>query len=307
MKEYAFIIKSGESNQRLDLYLRKRLPSSISRSRIQGLIAEGFIKLNDKPTKPHHKLKQGEELTVIIPPLVKPEIKPEEIPLEIVYEDDQILVVNKPPGLVVHPAVGNYSGTLVNALLHHCKGLSGIGGILKPGIVHRLDKGTSGLLVCAKTDEAHQGLAGQFKAQEVLKKYIAIVKGRMAFDEGVIDEPVGRHPRYRKKIAVVQAGGRSAVTHYRVLERFEDFSLVELKPKTGRTHQIRAHMAYLGHPVVGDGEYGRRSQLIDRQALHAKTLGFHHPSSGQYLEFTIELPEDMRGAIQKIQGEKGSE
>ena len=306
MKEYAFIIKSGESNQRLDLYLRKRLPSSISRSRIQGLIAEGFIKLNDKPTKPHHKLKQGEKLTVIIPPLVKPEIKPEEIPLEIVYEDDQILVVNKPPGLVVHPAVGNYSGTLVNALLHHCKGLSGIGGILKPGIVHRLDKGTSGLLVCAKTDGAHQGLAGQFKAQEVFKKYIAIVKGRMAFDEGVIDEPVGRHPRYRKKIAVVQAGGRRAVTHYRVLERFEDFSLVELMPKTGRTHQIRAHMAYLGHPVMGDGEYGRRSQLIDRQALHAKTLGFHHPSSGQYLEFTTELPEDMRGAIQKIQGEKGS-
>ena len=307
MKEYAFIIKSGESNQRLDLYLTKRLPSSISRSRIQSLIAEGFIKLNDKPTKPHHKLKQGEKLTVIIPPLVKPEIGPEEIPLEIVYEDDQILVVNKPPGLVVHPAVGNYSGTLVNALLHHCKGLSGIGGTLKPGIVHRLDKGTSGLLVCAKTDEAHQGLAGQFKAQEVFKKYVAIVKGRMAFDEGVIDEPVGRHPRYRKKIAVVQAGGRRAVTHYRVLERFEDFSLVELMPKTGRTHQIRAHMAYLGHPVVGDGEYGRRSQLIDRQALHAKTLGFHHPSSGQYLEFTTELPEDMRGAIQKIQGEKGSE
>lgn len=305
MKEYAFVIKAGESNQRLDLYLTERLPGSISRSRIQRLIAEGFIKLDDKPTKPHHKLKQGEKLTVIIPPPVKPEVKPEEIPLEIVYEDDQILVLNKPPGLVVHPAAGNYSGTLVNALLHHCKGLSGIGGELKPGIVHRLDKGTSGLLVCAKTDEAHQGLARQFKAQEVLKKYVAIVKGRMAFDEGVIDEPVGRHPRQRKKIAVVQAGGRPAVTHYRVLERFENFSLVELTPKTGRTHQIRAHLVYIGHPVMGDGEYGHRSQLIDRQALHAKTLGFHHPSSGQYLEFTTELPEDMRGAIGKIQEEKG--
>ncbi len=301
MREYKFTITPGESNQRLDRCLTKHLPGSISRSRIQKLIADGLVKLDGKPTKPHHKLKVGENLTVTIPPPIKPEMKAEEIPLEILYEDDHLLVVNKPSGMVTHPATGNYSGTLVNALLHHCGSLSEIGGVLKPGIVHRLDKGTSGLLVVAKTDQVHQGLARQFKDQTIHKKYVAIVEKPMAFDEGIIDEPVGRHPRYRKKIAIVQAGGREAVTQYKVLERLERFSLVELAPKTGRTHQIRAHMAYIGHPVVGDREYGRRSPLIERQALHARTLGFHHPATGKYLEFTCEIPEDMERLIKRIQ------
>lgn len=300
MKEYTFIIRAGESNQRLDLYLTKHLSRTISRSRIQKLIEEGFIKVDGKLTKPHHNLKAGEEISVVVPPPAKSEVKAEQIPLDITYEDDQLLVVNKPPGMVVHPAAGNYSGTLVNALLSHCKRLSGVGGVLKPGIVHRLDKDTSGLLVVAKTDQAHQGLTKQFKEQKVLKKYVAVVEGSMAFDEHIIDEPVGRPSGYRRKITVVQAGGRDAVTHYKVLQRFSGFSLVELMPKTGRTHQIRAHMAYIGHPVVGDREHGRRSNLIGRQALHAKTLGFHHPLSGQYLEFTTELPEDIKEVIEKI-------
>lgn len=301
MREYNFTITPGEADQRLDRYLTKHLPNSVSRSRIQKLIADGLVKVNGKPTKAHHKLKVGEALAVTIPPPTKPEVNPEDIPLDVVYEDDHLLVVNKPPGMVVHPAAGNFSGTLVNALLHRCDSLSGIGEVLKPGIVHRLDKDTSGLLVVAKTDQAHQGLAKQFKDRTVHKRYVGIVKGPMAFDEGIIDEPVGRHPRYRDKMAIVQAGGREAVTQYKVLQRFKGFSLVELAPKTGRTHQIRAHLAYVGHPIIGDKEYGSRSPLINRQALHAEVLGFHHPVTGKYTECTSKLPEDMERLIEEIQ------
>lgn len=302
MKEYNFIVRAGEAGQRLDICLTRYLPNSISRSRIQKLIAGGHIQVNEKPTKAHHKLREGEQIKATVPLPTRIEAKPEKIPLDIVYEDGHLLVINKAPGMVVHPAAGNYSGTLVNALLAHCENLSGVGGDLKPGIVHRLDKDTSGLMVVAKSDEAHQGLARQFKEHTVFKKYVAVVQGRMPFDEGLIDEPVGRHPRHRKKMTIVQAGGRHAITHYKTLQRFETASLVEFTPKTGRTHQIRAHISYIGHPLVGDSEYGRRSPLIGRQALHAETLGFDHPANGKHLEFTKDIPKDMKRLIERLRG-----
>ncbi|MEA3560308.1 MAG: RluA family pseudouridine synthase [Candidatus Omnitrophota bacterium] len=297
MKEHNFVVGGDESGQRLDHYLAGHLSGLISRSYIQKLIKDGQIKVDNQVSKSHYRLKGGERILVIIPLPVKSEVNPEDIPLNIVYEDEYLIVLNKPAGMVVHPAAGNSSGTLVNALLHYCSDLSGIGGELKPGIVHRLDKDTSGLMVVAKKDSAHAALAKQFKDRRINKRYMVIVKGNMALEEGVVDEPIGRNLRQRKKMEVVQAGGKQAVTYYKVIKRIKDFTLLEVIPKTGRTHQIRVHMAYLGHTVMGDSHYGRRSPFIGRQAIHAISLGFYHPAAGKYMEFNSDLPEDMKKLV----------
>lgn len=297
MQSHSFAAGTADIGQRLDQYLSRNLSGIISRSYVQKLIKDGQIKVDNNPTKSNHRLKEGQKITVNIPPPSRPDTKPENIPLTIVYEDEEVMVIDKPAGMVVHPAAGNFSGTLVNALLYHSHRLSGIGGELKPGIVHRLDKNTSGLMVVAKTDKAHQSLAEQFKSHKVKKKYLAAVKGKVSLDEEIIDEPIGRNPRQRKKMEVVRTGGKQAVTKYKVLKRFEDFSLVELSPTTGRTHQIRVHMSYLGHPLIGDKQYGHYSGLIKRHALHASVLGFYHPATGRYLEFNSPLPGDMERLI----------
>ena len=297
MKEHNFVVGRNESGQRLDHYLTGHLSGLISRSYIQKLIKDGQIKVDNQVSKSHHRLKSGEQILVILPLPVKSEVNPEDIPLDIVYEDEYLIVLNKPAGMVVHPAAGNSSGTLVNALLHYCSDLSGIGGELKPGIVHRLDKDTSGLMVVAKKDSAHAALAKQFKDRRINKRYMVIVKGNMALEEGVVDEPIGRNLRQRKKMEVVQAGGKQAVTYYKVIKRIKDFTLLEVIPKTGRTHQIRVHMAYLGHTVMGDSHYGRSSPFIGRQAIHAISLGFYHPAAGKYMEFNSDLPKDMKKLV----------
>ncbi len=296
-KEHSFVAGPADSGRRLDQYLAGNLSGELSRSYIQKLIKDGQIRVNGETTKSNHKLKEAEKITVDIPPPSRPDTKPENIPLTIVYEDEHLMVVDKPAGMVVHPAAGNFSGTLVNALLYHSSHLAGIGGELKPGIVHRLDRGTSGLIVVAKTDKAHHSLAEQFKSHKVKKKYLAVVKGKVELDRGIIDEPIGRNLRQRKKMEVVQAGGKSAVTNYEVVKRFKAFTLVEISPTTGRTHQIRVHMSYLGYPIIGDTEYGQRSTVINRQALHANLLGFYHPATNKYLEFSLTLPEDIKRLI----------
>jgi len=297
MEPEKYRLDAGEADQgkRLDRYIVERL-SGLSRSFVQKLASEGGILVNGEPAKNHHKINAGEVVDISIPEPVASTIKAEKIPLDIVYEDRDLLVVNKPAGMVVHPAPGNYSGTLVNALLAHCKDLSGVGGVLKPGIVHRIDKGTSGLLVVAKNDSSHKALAGQFKAKTIKRVYWAVVKGVVRFDNGIVELPIGRSARDRKKMAVKSEDGRDAVTRYKVLERFKDSTLLELTLGTGRTHQIRVHMSHIGHPVLGDEEYGSRSR-IGRPALHAKTVGFTHPGTKKYLEFTSELPDDMRKLI----------
>jgi 23S rRNA pseudouridine1911/1915/1917 synthase len=302
------------SGIRLDLFLSNQ-NSQLSRSRIQKLISEQHILVDGRPTKPSYKIKGKEKITIEIPPLEKLSLEPEDIPLDIPYEDSDLLVVNKKAGMVVHPALGNYSHTLVNALLFHCKDLSGINGVLRPGIVHRLDKNTSGLLVVAKNDFAHLGLAEQIKNRTLLREYIAIVWGHMPSDKGIIEAPIGRSLKDRKRMAVTRLKGRESLTEYQVQERFDLCDLLSIKLKTGRTHQIRVHLSYLNHPVLGDPEYGGRQKwikgihdqyrllaqnllsLIDRQALHAKKLGFIHPRTKTYKEFDSSLPEDIESVL----------
>ncbi len=278
---------------RLDAILTGLLPE-LTRSRIQQLIREGLITVGGRQVKTGYSLQAGEAVRVIIPEQVPARAEAEDIPLAVVYEDQDIIVVNKPQGLVVHPAAGHHEGTLVNALLHHCGDLAGIGGVLRPGIVHRIDKDTSGLLVAAKNDRAYLGLTGQWRQHAIERRYHAILQGVISEERGSIDAPIGRHPRDRKKMAVEPEHGRPAVTYYQVLERlpFANATYSELKLETGRTHQIRVHMAHLGHPVVGDQVYGSRKQAYDLagQALHAKVLGFHHPISGEWLLFDSPLP-----------------
>lgn len=286
--------KSSDEGKRLDKFLADTLPEKFSRAFIQKLISERSVLVNNLPVKNHHKVMAGDDIRMTIPLPVPSSIKGEEIALDIVYEDDDLMVVNKPLGMVVHPAPGNYEGTLVNAVLGHCKNLSGIGGVLKPGIVHRIDKGTSGLLVVAKTDRAHAGLAKQFKAKTIKRVYVAIVKGVVELDNGIIELPIGRHSRDRKKMAISFAdSSREARTQYKVLKRFKDFTLLELTLGTGRTHQIRVHMTHIGYSILGDDKYGNARGAFHRLALHAKTLGFVHPVTGKYMEFTSDLPEDM--------------
>ncbi|MGB2803584.1 MAG: RluA family pseudouridine synthase [Candidatus Zixiibacteriota bacterium] len=298
------------SGKRIDSFLSQQ-DLGLSRAFIQRLILDHHILVDGRPTKSSYKIRGGEKIRIDVPPLEKPSLEPENIPLDIIYEDSDLLVVNKKAGMVVHPAVGNYSHTLVNALLFHCRDLSGINGVLRPGIVHRLDKNTSGLLVVAKNDSAHLGLAEQIQDRSLLREYTTITWGHMPDEEGIIDAPIGRAIRDRKKMAVTRFKGRESLTQYRVLERFDLCDLLSIRLKTGRTHQIRVHLSYLNHPVLGDPEYGGRQKwikgihdkkrpfaqkllsVIDRQALHARKLGFAHPRTEEYREFDSSLPEDM--------------
>ncbi|UPU36823.1 RluA family pseudouridine synthase [Geomonas paludis] len=296
--------------ERLDSFIARSVPE-ITRSAALRLIETGQATVNGQQQKPSLKLKGGEAVTVTIPPPAPAQPQPEEIPLEILYEDSDVVVVNKGAGMVVHPGAGNAEGTLVNALLAHCKDLSGIGGELRPGIVHRIDKDTSGTLVIAKSDRAHNGLAEQFKVHSIKRIYLALVYGSPKEDRGRIESVIGRHPVERKKMSGKARHGKNAITHWRVEARYPGISLVRLKLETGRTHQIRVHLSEAGHPLLADEVYGggsRLAQLKDpvlkqmiktmgRQALHAKTLGFLHPVSGEYLEFDTELPPDMAGII----------
>lgn len=309
-KKFEYIISAEEKAERLDHYLASKKEINLSRSQIHRLVEDGYVEVNKESPKPSYKIKTDDRIIITIPPPRKLEVNPENISLDIVFEDKDLIVVNKARGMVVHPAPGNYSGTLVNALLYHCKDLSGIGGILRPGIVHRLDKDTSGLLVVAKNDFAHQFLAKQFKAKQIFKQYVALVRGVIKQNGGVIEAKVGRHPKHRKKMAVIEGTrdwgqgtkGREAITYYKVLERYKKYMLVEVTLKTGRTHQIRVHMNYIGHSVVGDPTYGHRREefKVSGQLLHATKLGFIHPRTGKYLEFEREMPKDMQEIVREL-------
>lgn len=284
-------VDEESKNIRLDVYLSYKLEDK-SRSFVQNLIEEGCILVNNSIKKSNYKLRQDDTIKVTLPEPVLLDIKPENIPLDIVYEDSDVIVVNKPQGMVVHPAAGVYEGTLVNALMGHCTDLSSINGVTRPGIVHRIDKDTSGIIVVAKNDNAHNKLAEQLKDHSMTRRYVALVEGVIKKDEGIVDAPLARHPIERIKIAVIK-DGRRAVTHYRVCERYKNNTFIECRLETGRTHQIRVHMTHIGHPLVGDPVYGysRQRFKLDGQMLHAKVLGFIHPTSGKYMEFEAALPD----------------
>lgn len=295
-------IRVSQANQmRTDAYLSQALPE-ISRSRIQSLIKEGFVTINGVSIKASYKPQEGEIISLAIPENKELELKGEAIPLNIIFEDQDIIVVDKPQGMVVHPAAGHYEGTLVNALLHHCQDLSGINGTNRPGIVHRIDKDTSGIIVAAKNDKAHTGLTGQWKGHDIKRIYQALVHGEVSEPAGIIDAPIGRHKVQRQKMAVETKNGKRAVTHYKVLERLANYSLIEVQLETGRTHQIRVHMSYLGYPVVGDSLYGpRRSPFeLQGQTLHAAVLGFKHPLTGEWLEFASPLPPYFQALLDQL-------
>ncbi len=288
------MVAAENVGQRLDRFLHERLPAH-SRAFLQKLIERGLVLVGGKSVKASYRVRTGDVVTVEIPAPQPLEAQPEKIPLNILYEDDDLIVVNKPAGMVVHPAAGNREHTLVNALLHHCRGkLAGIGGVERPGIVHRLDKGTSGCLVVAKTDGAQQGLTQQFKARGVTKIYWAVCAGKFARLTGRIETLIGRSERNRQKMSARVRRGRAARTDYRVLQQYANAALVEFTLHTGRTHQIRVHAAHIGHPIVGDATYGRAKSEIERPLLHAYKLGFTHPRTGERLEFESPLPEDMR-------------
>jgi 23S rRNA pseudouridine1911/1915/1917 synthase len=298
-RHFRFEVTGDDAGKRIDKFLGEKFVEDLSRSYIQRLICEGSVILNGAPVKNSRRIESSDIIEVSIPPRDDTDLEAEDIPLDIIYEDDHIIVVNKPANMVVHPAPGNYSGTLVNALLGHHKRLSSTGERTKPGIVHRLDKGTSGLLVIAKTDEAHRKISKQFVKKTLIKRvYVAVVRGVMELDNGIIELPIGRSRYDRKKMAVNPEDGKSAVTRYRVIERFKGSTLVELELGTGRTHQIRVHMSHIGHPILGDSQYGSDSE-ISRPALHARTLGFVHPATKQYIEFKSDLPADMKRLIKK--------
>lgn len=296
-------VTSADAGQRLDVFLARH--SGLSRARIQRLIGDGQALLDGHPAKPSAAVGAGQRVRLTVPPAEPLALRPEAIPLDVLFEDTDLLVVNKPAGLVVHPGAGRATGTLVHALLAHCHRLPGIGGVERPGIVHRLDRDTSGLMVVAKTDAAHQALSSQFKGRVVRKRYLALARGRLARDSGTIEAPIGRQERDRKRMGVRREGGRAARTSYRVLARLQEMTLVELCLETGRTHQIRVHLAHIGHPVVGDRVYGGRharhvgteEESAGRQMLHAWRLGFCHPITGAWLEFDAPPPADFLRAV----------
>ena len=285
---------------RADKYISEKVPE-ISRSFAAKLLEEGRVLANGEKIGKNYKVKEGDILNIDMPEPELADVLPENIPLDIVYEDDDLLVVNKPQGMVVHPAPGNYSGTLVNALMYHCKdNLSAINGTIRPGIVHRIDKDTSGLLVVAKNNDVHISLTAQLKEKKAVRKYYALVNGNVK-ENGTVNKPIGRNPSDRKKMAVV-AGGREAVTHFNVLRNYDRYTLLECILETGRTHQIRVHMASVGHSIVGDKTYGKTKEefKLNGQLLHAKTIGFNHPSKGIYMEFSSELPEYFSDILNKL-------
>ncbi len=283
---------------RLDKYLCQEL-GGVSRSYIQKLISSGYITVNGIKAKASLKLNRGDRVVATLPPPPPSPLTPEEMPLAIVYEDNDLIVVDKPAGLAVHPAPGHPSHTLVNAILAHCPQLASVGGSLRPGIVHRLDKDTSGLMLIAKNDRARLKLQSQIKERSILKRYLVLARGRLAPERGTIEAPIGRDPRNRKRMAIV-AAGREAITHYRVLRYLNNYTLLEVTPETGRTHQIRVHLSAIGYPVVGDALYGAKSPFLGRQFVHASYLRFEHPSSGRVVEFTSELPPDLEDALANI-------
>jgi len=301
------LVDEAGNGQRLDSYLAGAAPE-LSRSFVQKLIAEGRSQVNGTViTKVGYRVKVGDQVELDLPDPVELTLSPEEIPLDILFEDQDLLVLNKPRGMVVHPAVGNYQGTLVNALLAHCSDLSGINGVLRPGIVHRLDKDTSGLLMVAKNDVAHNNLSAQLQDRLVKRHYLALVRGAVQSSSGKIDAPIGRDPRNRQKMAVTHHNSKEAVTYYKVLQRYQGYTYLEARLETGRTHQIRVHLTYIGHPVIGDQVYGASTphpQLnLTGQFLHATLLGFTHPSSGAYMEFTAPLPKELQDTIDRLRSE----
>lgn len=301
-----FSIPEELSGSRIDKCI-SLLVADVTRSRAQQLIESGDITVNGKPAGKSLKVNTGDRICINMPDPEPIEAVPENIPLDIRYEDEYLLVVNKPKDMVVHPAAGNYTGTLVNALLYHCgDSLSGINGVMRPGIVHRIDKDTSGLLMVAKNDFAHRSLAQQIKEHSFRREYQAVVYGRFKEPEGVVDAPIGRNPSDRKKMAVTMKNSRHAVTHYEVIREYASFSHMRLRLETGRTHQIRVHMAYLGHPVAGDPVYGPKKVIkeLGGQCLHAGLIGFVHPKTGEYMEITSELPEYFTSFLRKIENEK---
>lgn len=300
MENYNFKVDENSVGIRLDVFISNEFEEK-SRSYIQGIIEKENATVNGKCRKSNFKLKLEDKIDLCIPDPIELNVKAEDIPLDIIYEDSDVIVINKPQDMVVHPAPGNYTGTLVNALLNHCKDLSGINGVLRPGIVHRIDKDTSGALVVAKNDNAHNSLAEQLKDHSMTRSYLAIVEGVIKDDEGIVDAPIGRHPKDRIKMAIVESG-KKAVTHYKVIERFDGYTLVECNLETGRTHQIRVHMAKIGHPLVGDLIYGFKKQRFNLkgQVLHAKRLGFIHPTTNKYMEFDSPIPTYFENLITKL-------
>ena len=287
------------SESRLDQYLAG-LDTGMTRSRLSRLIVEGQVLVNGGPSKPSHKVRAGDRISLSVPPPRASSVGPQEIPVTVVYQDASVVVIDKPAGLAVHPGPGHPDMTLVNALLAMCPDIQGIGGEIRPGIVHRLDKDTSGLMMVAKTHQAHNDLSSQIKSRQVTKGYLALVEGTPKQLHGKVDAPVGRHPRRRTRMAVV-VGGKEARTNYKVIDQVPGYSLLEIYLETGRTHQIRVHMAYLGHPLLGDTTYGRSSSLVNRHFLHAFHLGFKHPVNGESLEFKIDLPSDLTHVLDALQ------
>lgn len=294
-------VSESDKGTRIDKFISDNV-EELTRSAVQGLMEKGKILVCGKPVSKNYKLRDGDAIDVDIPEPEPMDALPENIPLDIVYEDSDLLVVNKPKGMVVHPAHGNHNGTLVNALLYHCgDSLSGINGVIRPGIVHRIDKNTSGLLIVAKNDASHIHLAEQIKIHSFTREYEAVASGYFKETEGTIDAPIGRHKTDRKKMCVTTENSRNAVTHYSVIKQYGGYAHVRLRLETGRTHQIRVHLAYIGHPVLGDDVYGKAYKGIEGQCLHARKIGFIHPTTGEYMEFTSELPDYFVSIINKLE------
>ena len=294
-------VPEADAGARLDAWLAAQEQLSLTRSAVQQLLEKGAVTRNGANAKKNDRVQAGDAVAVTLPEPVAPEVVPQDLPLEIVYEDSELLVVNKPKGMVVHPAAGHPDGTLVNALLWHCAGrLSGINGVLRPGIVHRIDRDTSGLLIVAKTDRAHLGLAEQIAAHSFSREYEAVACGRFREPEGTVHAPIGRDPKNRQKMCVITQNSKDAITHYRVLTQFDRHAHIRCRLETGRTHQIRVHMRHIGHPIYGDAVYGKAEKGIEGQCLHAKTIGFLHPATGEWMSFDSELPRYFADVLRRL-------